>query len=239
MKKVSLFLILTLLTFSLSCFGEETLPFFEEILTTSHNIVPKGSAPPSSHQVCSVCHTVDEVNGYLGASKTPEELVPILDSPNPPAAGVSKALWVSTEMKEGYLPTYSRLIKEDPSSNCLVCHDGVIGDDIHGRKQDSGKFLDHPVDIPYPRESTGHFVPLLPLPNELRYWSIPDLTEKGITLPTGPTSSYFSTQTHPLLLVRTSFGKVGCGSCHNPHSSKIPAYLRESPSSLCLVCHIR
>ncbi|MBI1820974.1 MAG: hypothetical protein HYR79_04620 [Nitrospirae bacterium] len=239
MKRVPFFLILALLTFSLPGFSEESLPLFEEILDTSHNIIPKGSTPVSSHQVCSVCHTTEEVNGFLGSPKIPAELAPILSPQTPPAEGGSKALWASTELKGGYLHGHSRLIKEDPSSDCLVCHDGVIGNDIHEKKQDSGKLLDHPVNITYPRESNGRFVPALPLPNELRYWSIPDQTEKGITLPTGPTSDFFSSQSNPLLWVRTSLGRVNCGSCHNPHSSRIPAYLRESSKTLCLVCHNR
>ena len=229
MKKVPFFLIFALLTFALPGFSEESLPLFEEILDTSHNIIPKGSAPVSSHQVCSVCHMEDEVRGYLGISKTPVELAPILNSQNPPSERAMKTLWSSADTKRGYLPL----------SNCLSCHDGVIGNDIHGTKGGSEKILDHPVNVLYPRESNGHYIPALPLPNELRYWSIPDQTEKGMILPTGPTSEYFPNKTHPLLLVRTSHGMVNCGSCHNPHTSKIPAFLRESPKTLCLVCHNR
>jgi predicted CXXCH cytochrome family protein len=241
MKKALSFFLLTLLQFTFSAYAvEPDGSLYEEVLDTSHNIVPRGDTPAATHQVCQVCHTAEEVQGYLEPpTVTPPELAAIFEPPRQTEGLNSKVLWNPAETKISYLPGRSKVMSKEPSTACLSCHDGVIGNDIHGLKQASGKFQDHPVSVPYPRESNGHFVPALPLPNELRYWSIPDQNAKGITLPTGPTSEYFSKLTPPLMAVRTSYGKVNCGSCHNPHSSRISAYLRESPKTLCLVCHIR
>jgi len=220
--------------------GDESSTFYEEILDTNHNMVPRGEIPTSPHQVCQTCHTHEEYQKYVEpANETSTEIGSILEPPAQKSLPLTRALWNPSDHGSGYQNNRELLMNQEPSSNCLGCHDGVIGEDIHGRIQDNGKFLDHPNNITYPRESNGHFVSKLPLPNELRYWSIPDQDGKGITLPTGPTSQYFSVQTPPVLAVRSSGGKVQCGSCHNPHTARIAAFLRESPKTLCLVCHIR
>ncbi|MBI1824235.1 MAG: cytochrome c3 family protein [Nitrospirae bacterium] len=221
-------------------FGDEPRSLYEEVISSSHNMIPKGETPTSPHQVCLTCHTLDEVQNYLEpAVQTPPELAAIFEPVPQKRPENSRILWSASNHQVSYSPARSGILKNEPSAACLACHDGAIGADIYGMKQNHGKFQDHPVDILYPRESNGHYVPALPLPTELRYWSIPDQNGHGITLPTGPTSDYYSKQTLPAMAVRTSYGKINCGSCHNPHSSKISAYLRESPKTLCLVCHIR
>jgi predicted CXXCH cytochrome family protein len=239
MNRAFFLLFLNLFFLPCSAFGEETLPFFEEVLNTTHNMVPKGSFLPSSYQACAMCHAAGEFRSYFGTGPSlPPELEPLFKSSIITERGPAQALWTSRKEKTVFISRGTGA-KEDPSDVCLSCHDGVIGNNIHGLGEPSGKMLDHPVNIPYPRQSNGQFIPALPLPNEFRYWSIPDYNENGISLPTGPTSEYYLPETTSLLLVRTSFGKVTCGSCHNPHSSKNPAYLRGSPKTLCLICHNR
>ncbi len=239
MNRAFLLLFLNLFLLPFSAFGEETLPFFEEVLNTTHNMSPKGDLPPSSYQTCIMCHAAGEIRSYFDSGPSlPPELAPLFKSLNKGEGETAQALWTSSKEKTVFVSP-GPAAKEDPSGVCLSCHDGVIGDNIHGLREKTEKMLDHPVNIPYPRRSNGQFIPALPLPNELRYWSVPDHNENGITLPTGPTSEYYLPETAPLLLVRTSFGKVSCGSCHNPHSSKNPAYLRDSPKTLCLICHNR
>ena len=154
------------------------------------------------------------------------------------------------------------------SHSCLSCHDGVVAMDAHimglraegtsnfnkfldgffepvgGPGDRSFRFLDHPVSISYPRKPSGKFKGSNITPRMHRYWSIPDISNDEITLPTGPQSSYL----HPpsqekassrSLLVRTSGGFVECDSCHNPHNNEKAAFLRESGHSLCLICHDR
>jgi predicted CXXCH cytochrome family protein len=232
--------LLLFLPLSLSAFAEDDASVYSDILDTSHNIVPKGETPPSPHQICLVCHTLNEVQSYLEPSvKTPPELAAIYERPLSSGGEHARALWNRNADRSDFNAARSGILRKEPASFCLSCHDGVIGSDIHGLKRLNGKFQDHPIDVVYPRESNGHFIPALPLPNELRYWSVPDRNDAGIVLPTGPVSEYFTERSQPVLAVRTSYGKVSCGSCHNPHSSKVSAYLRESPENLCLVCHIR
>lgn len=234
MKK-AVFVILLLSVFAGQAFGDNSsLPFYEEVFQTSHNLIPKGPAPASVKNSCGYCHFSEETKGLIPSfSNTPEELAPLEKKLPEAGSSAMKALWSPSARIE------FRKLPSDPAMACLVCHDGVLGADIHGRNPVTGKSIDHPVNVYYPRKTDGRFAPSLPLPNEFRYWSVPDKTESGVSLPTGPTSSYFHSNNPAVLDVRTYDGKVGCGSCHNPHTAQFPAYLRENPKTLCLVCHIR
>ena len=102
MKK-ALFL-LTLLQFTLSAYAGEGGSFYEEVLDTSHNIVPRGDTPAATHQVCQACHTAEEIQGYLEPpTATAPELAAIFE-PARQTEGVSlKALWNPAENKISFL----------------------------------------------------------------------------------------------------------------------------------------
>ena len=153
------------------------------------------------------------------------------------------------------------------SFDCLSCHDGVVAMDAHkmGIREEGAsdlnrllggffepiggtgdrefRFLDHPVSITYPRNTDGRFVGTETTVTQLRYWSIPNRTQNGIDLPTGPRSKYLvvtpEKENSSSMLVRTTAGLVECDSCHNPHNNDKSAFLRESGHTLCLICHNR
>jgi len=97
--------------------------------------------------------------------------------------------------------------------------------------------------ITYPRNTDGQFVGTETTITQLRYWSIPNRTQNGIDLPTGPHSKYLvvtpEKENSSSMLVRTTAGLVECASCHNPHNNDKSAFLRESGHTLCLICHNR
>lgn len=110
-----------------------------------------------------------------------------------------------------------------PSAICLSCHDGVTAPDRHGRlgvgraeRRGPGvlaaRVNDHPFGVPYPpRGEYGR------LRRGYRQQPRGDL---------------------PLALVDGQ-SRVECISCHDPHGSRYPKMLRESPqgSLLCFGCH--
>jgi predicted CXXCH cytochrome family protein len=128
------------------------------------------------------------------------------------------------------------------SDACLACHDGVLGQEIHRAVTRDAKTFDHPSNVVYPRRPDGRFVPERPTANQYRYWSIPDLRDGNLTLPTGPTSAILAEadRTNPVSrTVRTSDGMMQCGSCHDPHDNASAPFLRAPAQDLCFVCHDR
>jgi predicted CXXCH cytochrome family protein len=127
----------------------------------------------------------------------------------------------------------------------LGCHDGVLGTEIHQAATGTVKSFDHPNNVVYPRRANGQFRPERPTVNQYRYWSIPDLRDGNLVLPTGPTSSRLalSAPTDPAYpgasLVRTSQGMVQCDSCHDPHDNGSAPFLRAPAQDLCFICHDR
>lgn len=185
-------------------------------------------------------------------------------------------LWNPGEMKDSkYRAIQTAPLDEHPYNHptgssliCLSCHDGALGGDMHGINVDNPRVgasaqpawngmagplgapplsrVDHPVSIIYPRKPDGVFVPHNATVTRSRYWALPDRHEKGLTLPTGGTSSYLdlpkgeiSNATQLSTLVRTTEGLMECDSCHNPHSEKVRPFLRVPSKTLCLVCHDR
>jgi len=149
-----------------------------------------------------------------------------------------------------------------PSFNCLACHDGALGNDVHqlgfasGRGEARSQEMisaregprspDHPDSILYPRKPTGELIGHRADPNLLRYWSIPDRDEGGMTIPTGPKSTNLGLQdidasdpAQTTGLVRTFLGVIHCDTCHNPHLDQNRPFLRLPTQNLCLSCHQR
>jgi len=210
---------------------------FKPVLESPHHLVPLS---PSEKTTCPVCHLDPD-----RAKTTP-----------PPLWDRGGHTYTLPTMKI-LQPTY-RNQPTGSSLDCLACHDGAVGTDMHGILPAKGVDaalipssaslgrLDHPISVSYPRRSDGTFFPPNPTSTYARYWSIPDKDGQKITLPTGPTSNYFSVPEASALgeeynpsLVRTTRGTVQCDSCHNPHDPRFRPFLRTTPQSLCLVCHDR
>lgn len=104
------------------------------------------------------------------------------------------------------------------SADCLGCHDGAFAADVHrggerygrGGMQAINDFSDwletamgtdperksgvpdHPVSIIYPRKPDGELILSRPVSSQRRYFSIPDLQNEQLVLPTGPISKFYA-----------------------------------------------
>lgn len=254
---------------------------FDEVLLTRHNLFPGG---PDSlvRDVCLVCH----LEPIVGISPRVAEALPMgikiqgTDVPlrtqaspvaPPPDFGkIPSALWDAQNPVRVYLPR--PVVKPDPvkrtsfqlpfgpSFDCLTCHDGVLGGDVHrlgsggrlilGRSADTdrelGRPTDHPDSVIYPRKPSGEFSGRNNEVRLERYWSIPDRNPGGLVVPDGPMSDYMHLDEvdldDPLQtagLIRTFEGIIHCDSCHNPHLNAHRPFLRVPPKDLCLTCHQR
>lgn len=252
---LSVLSILILLTLILSWAAADGI--FDDVVTTRHNMgITKADA-------CIACHTSGMPNSQLKKEKSNGVVSEKLNIVPPP-------LWIkkagNSNQDYPFSPDSSgRDIKPfGPSYDCLSCHDGVLARDVHGlggTRAGSEVFeprldaqalegknpFDHPTSIIYPRRPDGVLEAKNPTVNQFRYWSIPDRDEKGVTMPTGPTSTYFEvpkgTDTKDpyidALQVRTFKGVIHCDSCHNPHTDRNSSFLRMPIRSLCLACHDR
>lgn len=226
---------------------------FDEVLVTTHNLSVGG---PDSliGDVCLVCH-IKTISVSLSALES----------------GL-KPLWDSNHTTEFFLPIPQMESLHGkgepgkrpfgPSFDCLTCHDGALGNDVHQRGISAGggevrkreviavkdevRASDHPDSVVYPRSVTGAFTAHSANPNLKRYWSIPDRDSNGVIIPTGPKSASLGLMNidpnntfQTTGLVRTFFGMIHCDSCHNPHHNENKPFLRVPANDLCLICHQR
>jgi len=215
---------------------------FNEVERTKHNL------GLSSDQACVFCHTTGDVY------KTPQAAGA---APAAQAVSFNPPLWDRKTTVKSFRfaplspapPDLLRIPETrpqssypfGPSSACLTCHDDALAAGIHDPQ------LNHPIASAYPRQPNGHFVARRNTPDLFRYWSIPDRTLSGISLPTGPHSEHLSLPAgsdskDPAVtsrLVRTTLGFIHCDSCHNPHNDSTAPFLRASSKTLCLICHDR
>ncbi len=224
---------------------------FDLVLASKHNLLPAGSDSPRD-TVCGSCH--------VEAGKTEEgriNAVPAWDKDNPIQAYSLKHI-VQPDPGKGTPETKPF----GPSFDCLTCHDGVLGNNVHqlgfsgsgptgnsdsiASLQTGLRTPDHPDSISYPREPDGRLAGERADPKLKRYWSIPDRDENGVTLPSGPKSASLNLQNidpnDPAAvstLVRTFMGVIHCDTCHNPHNNETRPFLRVPHKTLCLVCHDR
>jgi predicted CXXCH cytochrome family protein len=219
---------------------------FDQVLSSKHNLLPDGPASPRD-TVCGSCH----IEG--GQAKA----APAWDKENPIKA---------FSLQHIAQPPLGKGMPETrpfgPSFDCLTCHDGVLGNNIHqlgfsgtGPTNDPDavqtlqtglRTTDHPDSVLYPREPDGRLSSDRTDPKLKRYWSIPDRDENGVTLPTGPKSAALDLQNidsndpaSVSTLVRTFMGVIHCDTCHNPHNNDVRPFLRVPHKTLCLVCHDR
>jgi predicted CXXCH cytochrome family protein len=206
---------------------------YDAVINSPHNFFAR-SEFPIGRRVCTGCHADTMVT-------------PGTDPALPGEAGLGPDGELPPPLWQRDAASYAVSFGERPyraSNACLGCHDGVLGTEIHHAVGDVRKF-DHPSNVVYPRRADGRFVPERPTVNQYRYWSIPDLRDGNLVLPTGPTSSRLAaaTTTEPAYpsarLVRTSQGMVQCDSCHDPHDNGSAPFLRAPAQDLCFICHDR
>jgi predicted CXXCH cytochrome family protein len=209
---------------------------YDAVINSPHNFFAR-SEFPIGRRVCTGCHA-DGMATQAAATPAPAEggLAPEAEAPPPPP------LW---QRNAAAYAVSSTARPSEASNACLACHDGVLGVEIHQAGTGTVKSFDHPNNVVYPRRASGQFVPERPTVNQYRYWSIPDLRDGNLILPTGPTSSRLaaSAPTDPAYpgarLVRTSQGMVQCDSCHDPHDNGSAPFLRAPAQDLCFICHDR
>lgn len=205
---------------------------YDAVINSPHNFFAR-SEFPIGRRVCTGCHA-DEM-----ATQVSEIALPADDGLVPEGAAPPPPLW----QRGAAAYTLSSTAQPTEGSNaCLGCHDGVLGTEIHQTGTGSAKTFDHPNNVVYPRRANGQFVPERPMVTHYRYWSIPDLRDGNLTLPTGPTSNRLvvSDPAQPgSRLVRTSRGMVQCDSCHDPHDNGSAPFLRAPAQDLCFICHDR
>ncbi|MEK7280106.1 MAG: cytochrome c3 family protein [Nitrospirota bacterium] len=252
---ISVLSILIVLTLILSLSSADGI--FDDVIKTKHNMGIK------KEDACIACHT----SGMPKSETKKEESSGIVNEKLnivPPPLWIKKAGNSNPEYPFSQ-DTKGRDIKPfGPSYDCLSCHDGALAKDVHGlggtragseifdprldaQALDGKNPFDHPTSIIYPRRPDGVLDAKNPTVNQFRYWSIPDRDEKGVTMPTGPTSRYFEIPQGTdakdpyidALQVRTFKGVIHCDSCHNPHTDKNSSFLRVPIKSLCLSCHDR
>jgi predicted CXXCH cytochrome family protein len=230
-------------------------PPFDLVMQSRHNLSPKGvngtnGANGAYAEGCIYCHSEpsdDETAGKVQPKWHPDNQLKTFPS-------------TAEAFKEDVPP---KGLPIGPSFDCMTCHDGAIGNDVHQtgvggmmnaaalrvkalNEIQNGRAVDHPILNNYPRKPTGEFVGEVAIPQQSRYWSIPDRDEDQYTLPTGPVSPLLDLKgvipddpATTSVLIRTFQGKMHCDTCHTPHDGKIRPFLRVNPRDLCLVCHDR
>jgi predicted CXXCH cytochrome family protein len=208
----------------------EAADSYDAVINSPHNFFAR-SEFPIGRRVCTGCHAD-------GMARQAADTPALAEGEAPPAP----PLW---QRDAAAYALSSTAQPSEASTACLGCHDGVLGTEIHQTASGTAKSFDHPNNVVYPRRANGQFRPERPTVNQYRYWSIPDLRDGNLVLPTGPTSSRLALSAptdsaYPgARLVRTSQGMVQCDSCHDPHDNGSAPFLRAPAQDLCFICHDR
>jgi len=194
--------------------------FYNDVEQTVHNFLPPGSVL-SNKELCGSCHVdgnfripglpVPPEEAALPAAGTDRELRPLWNQ---------ETAVTHFDLPKNW-PLPQAMFPDRPfgtSADCLGCHDGAFAEDVHrggprygqSGNQDIEQFLDrmelalggalerksevpdHPISVIYPRKPDGELIPKRPVSSELRYFSIPDLRNTQLVLPTGPTSRFYA-----------------------------------------------
>lgn len=136
-------------------------------------------------------------------------------------------------------PTIDMVIGATPgdvSLACLSCHDGTIGIDV----------ITNPPNGSVATSIGTTMGGLFPSgPNALKNLGTDLRNDHPIGVTFSTLDAAFNTQasivTAGLRFFGTAADRVECATCHNPHSSANPPFLRRSnaASQLCLTCHIK
>ena len=214
---------------------------FDQVLSSKHNVLAAGPASPME-TVCGSCHIKSNA----------AQAAPAWDKQNPTKTFETNHV---APLPIGKSTPDTKPF--GPSFDCLTCHDGVLGNNIHQlgfsgpvatynpnaveALQAGLQTPDHPDSIRYPRQPDGRLASDWPDPKLKRYWSIPDRDDSGVTLPTGPRSAALNLQSidpndpaAAASLVRTFKGVIHCDSCQDRKSTRLNSshpQLSRMPSS--------
>ena len=217
---------------------------------SKHNFFGTGNAAPDggAMDLCQFCH----VPNRLADVEVPAPLWA------PDAAPQAAALDVRADPHGNPLP----LRFAGSTLRCLSCHDSTVsrinipfrpsstslrGDEVAADRHRteapgdaylsmpegwSGRVMgNHPVGVPYPLGSTGYRL-YLPRANPLYAgeWQ-PDPRTRGLKLFTDRSG----------FVVPPGGAGVECATCHDPHGTPNPTFLRlpKARSELCLACHVK
>ena len=220
MGKLATIVITALAALSLAAAAQAS---YDAVATSPHNL-----AGPDAGlgDICMGCH-----NAVDGAE--PDAL-----APTPAWSSISAGNFDVSGTAQEFANT---------TQTCLSCHDGTTAAGVTRPgapvtpKNGGTNHPSHPVELDYPRNTSGGFISAIRIPQQRQFWSVPDIVDGALVRPTGPTSSYqpLDADDGQLMFqaVRTRSGKVQCESCHNPHDNTIRPFLRAMPPQLCLVCH--
>ncbi len=271
---------------------------YNEVEQTVHNILPPNSLY-TIKDLCLSCHVdgVPRLPGLpvpppeeteLPTFMTEKERRPAWERDTPTKNFTLSQNWPLPETMSAQRPFGA-------SAGCLGCHDGAFAADVHrgdarmevlecaplcelmdrfeaalGTNPDRARTIpDHPIATFYPRLPDGQLNIKNPVSSQQRFFSIADLQDEQLVLPTGSVSRFYA-QTpgappvantvpngrvaatppagtgageadpaEPFRLIRTTFGVVHCDSCHNAHSELHAGFLRDKSPQLCLICHDR
>lgn len=204
---------------------------YDAVLASPHNFFVRSEFPIGS-RVCYGCHAEGPSRLTSSPVSAGEAVAPPALQPDASPAPLPP-LW-----QRGATAYAVSLATGGSSTACLGCHDGVLAQEVHQMGEPDAPVFDHPYNVIYPRRANGRFLPERPTVNQYRYWSIADLHNGDLVLPTGPTSSLL-TMTDGARVVRTSEGRVQCDSCHDPHNNASAPFLRAPAQDLCFICHDR
>ena len=194
---------------------------YNEIEQTVHNIMPPSSSY-TLKELCLACHVDGKIylpgmpqppeeETALPTFLTEKEQRPAWDEATPVKNFSLPQSW----------PIPAHLSADRPfgsSADCLGCHDGAFAEDVHGGKErmtkGASKLLtdlldkleaalgtnpegqreipDHPVSTIYPRKPDGELAMKEPVSSQRRFFSIADLQDDQLVLPTGPTSRFYA-----------------------------------------------
>jgi len=225
------------------------------ILGTKHNLTASGTGSVHSTtadglggpEVCVFCHT-----------------------PHGSDTSVAAPLWNRASNLTGYTmynsPSLDGTVDSQPtgvSVACLSCHDGTIAFDALRNLPGSGGFTNSPstsgtsswlfTGTPDKKMPVGAITNLgqdltndHPISIDYQSAKSPSATSGTNDHATGfktPTTGSWTTDFYYANGIKISGGKVQCNSCHDPHRSDTPTFLRinastgNQQSAVCLTCH--
>lgn len=199
----------------------------DNVVNSKHNMSARAAANPTQltnyGEVCVYCHTP-----HGGSNSTN---APLWNRNFGPASGAYQMYnnaWSSTiDMQVAASP-------QGVSLACLSCHDGTIGLDVIVNRPNADTTL-APKNGTMPANGGQFFANL---GTDLRNDHPVSVTYSTTADPAfhAPDASNRINGELPLYS-----GRVECGSCHNPHNTTYPPFLRKAntSSALCTTCHIK
>jgi len=193
---------------------------YNDVEQTVHNIMPPSSVY-TIKELCVSCHVDGNIH-VPGVPLPPEEAaLPAFSAEREQRPLWDRNTAVKNYALPQNWPLPSPMSTDRPfgtSADCLGCHDGAFSEDVHrgGERYGQGgikaindfadwletllgtdlerksEVPDHPVSMIYPRKPSGEHISSRPVSSQLRYFSIPDLQDEELILPTGPTSRFYA-----------------------------------------------